>query len=81
MTKGEQMTGIRIGDLAYRDHRGHKMMGIVVDIPWNGNAVIIAYSHNPAETRVVPLYQIFIMRNGVEYKSQYGRLQQIDRSR
>ena len=74
MTKGEQMTGIRIGDLVYRDHRGHKIMGIVVDIPWNGNAATIAYNHNPEETRVVPLYQIFIIRNGVEYKSQYGKL-------
>ncbi len=74
MTVGERMTGIKIGDLVYRDHRGHKMMGIVVDIPWNGNAVTIAYNHNPAKTKVVPLYHIFIIRNGVEYKSQYGRL-------
>ncbi len=72
MTKGEQMTGIRIGDLAYRYHRGHKMMGIIVDIPWNGNAATIAFSHAPEKTRVVPLYQLFIVRDGVKYKSEFG---------
>ena len=74
MTRGERMTGIKIGDLAYREHRGYKMMGIIIDIPWNGNSVVISYSHNPEKTRVVPLYEIFIMRNGAEYKSQYGGL-------
>ena len=81
MTKGERMTGIKIGDLAYRDHRGHKIMGIILDISWNGNAVTMAYNHSPTEQRVVSIHDLFIMRNGVEYKSQYGRLQQIDWSR
>ena len=74
MTKGERMTGIKIGDLAYRDHRGHKIMGIVVDIPWNGNSAIVAFSHSPEKTSVIPLYQLFILRDGVKHKSQYGRL-------
>ena len=74
MTKGERMTGIKIGDLAYREHRGYKMMGIIIDIPCNGNSVVISYSHSPEKTSVVPLYDIFIMRNGAEYKSQYGGL-------
>ena len=74
MTKGERMTGIRIGDLAYRYRRRHKIMGIVVNIPWNGNAAIVAFSHAPERTRVIPLYQLFILRDGVKYKSKYGKL-------
>ena len=74
MTKGERMTGIWIGDLVYRDHRGHKIMGIVVGVPWNGNAAIVAFSHNPAKRSVIPIYQLYILRDGVKYKSQYGRL-------
>lgn len=75
MTKGEQMTGIRIGDLAYRDHRGYKMMGIIVDVPWNGNAVVMAFSHSPQEIRVILLDEVFIIRDGVEYRSYCGRLE------
>ena len=74
MTKGEQMTGIRIGDLAYRYHRRYKIMGIVVNIPWNGNAAIVAFNHSPEKRSVIPLYQLYILRDGVKYKSQYGRL-------
>ena len=74
MTKGERMTGIKIGDLAYHHFGGHKIMGIVIDIPWNGNSAVVTFSHSPEKRSVIPLYNLFIMRNGAEYKSKYGRL-------